>query len=192
MIERVPPGYSVSVEGEDVLGLEVLGTAQIKRRVHHRDGRDFEYPSESYTTLCWACLFANFTAVAKLVDAGADINSTASEDGTTALMAIGSRTSPDYTLNYASEESKIVNLLLWKGASFDVQDADGNTALHLCCRKPLILTDFLTGYYSFRKMAKSTSIATAGTSSIAAHFIYLKLRPYGKYYEQYQIKRPFH
>jgi ankyrin repeat protein len=135
LIDRIPRGYRVNANGEEVPGLEVEGTAQIKRRVVHHGNEAFEYSSELYTSLCWACLFANFTAVGKLIQAGANVNSTASEGGTTALMAIGSRTSPDYQLDHATEERKIVNILLRAGASLDIQDDDGNTALHFMLQK---------------------------------------------------------
>ena len=142
LIDRIPRGHRFNANGEQVSGLEVKGTAQIKRRVFHHGNETFEYSAEVYTPLCWACLFANFNAVAELIQAGANVNSTASEGGTTALMAVGSRTNPDYQLDHATEERKIVNILLREGASLDIQDDDGNTALHFMLQKASHFDEF--------------------------------------------------
>lgn len=58
-----------------------------------------------------------------LVDAGADINCARKSDGATPLIA------------EAKHSCLSINVLIENGADANVQDADGNTALHWICRK---------------------------------------------------------
>jgi ankyrin repeat protein len=82
-------------------------------------------PMQSVTVLTWAAILGNLDAVRLLLEKGADVNSRENWLRVTPLMAqcfLAART---------DRSVAVTNALISAGASLDVQDNLGNTALHL-------------------------------------------------------------